>query len=379
MRRRGRGNTTSGGLPALYADWMDQLLGEPIPEETEATCSDCAMCVGRGERPPAGKFFFDPLVKCCSFLPVLPNFLVGRILADRGAGAAGARRSVAARIGARVAVTPLGLARSAKYALLYEHGSRGFGQSRTLRCPHFVEQGGGRCAIWRHREAVCATYFCKHVRGAVGVEFWRSVRHLLGAVERNLAQWCAAELDLGTDVLRRLFAAAGAPDGKTLDAAELDDKADTAAYMSVWGKWAGHERHFYTECARRVKDLPWKDVTALCGPEVRVNARLACETHARLMATKLPLALRVGTLNVFHLDAESACVSAYSGTDPLELPTPLLSLLHYFDGRPTREALAAMAGKENIALGDGLVRKLADFHVLVDPEHGPPPDGAGPG
>jgi hypothetical protein len=30
-------------LPPTYAGWIGQLLQAPIPEETEATCSDCAM------------------------------------------------------------------------------------------------------------------------------------------------------------------------------------------------------------------------------------------------------------------------------------------------------------------------------------------------
>ena len=64
-----------------------------------------------------------------------------------------------------VGVTPLGLARPPVQHLLYRHGrERGFGQSVALLCPHYLGDSGG-CGIWRHRNGVCATWFCKHTRG----------------------------------------------------------------------------------------------------------------------------------------------------------------------------------------------------------------------
>jgi hypothetical protein len=377
MRHKIAKGAAGGSLPSLYAGWMAALLAGPIPQETEATCSDCAMCVGRDERRTAGRVFFDPMVKCCSFMPVLPNFLVGRILSDAGPGAARARSSVEARIQERLAVTPLGLDRPAKYDLLYEHGSAGFGQSRTLRCPHFVEPGGGRCAIWRHREAVCATYFCKHVRGSVGMDFWHSVRRLLGAVEADLARWCVAELEVGTDVLQSLFPSGDAAAGDPLGAADLDNRPDPAAYERLWGKWAGRERSFYARCARLVHDLSWQQVVAICAPTVRILGRVTRAAYERLMSQGLPPAVRAGSLHIIHLNAADAGVVAYRGEDPVQLPTTLLNVLHYFDGRPTREAIAAIARKENVELEDGLVRKLADFQVLVEPGTNPPANAGG--
>lgn len=34
---------SSEPLPALYAGWLEDLLGAPIPRESRATCDDCAM------------------------------------------------------------------------------------------------------------------------------------------------------------------------------------------------------------------------------------------------------------------------------------------------------------------------------------------------
>lgn len=116
--------------------------------------------------------FFDPQVKCCTYLPELPNFLVGRILADEDPALAVGRATVEKRLQAGVAVTPLGLDRTPFYDLLYQHADTAFGRSHTLRCPHYIEEGG-LCGIWQHRNSVCATWFCKHVRGAMGFRFWK--------------------------------------------------------------------------------------------------------------------------------------------------------------------------------------------------------------
>jgi hypothetical protein len=163
----------SSTLPPLYAAWMHQMLAGPIPEETQATCANCAMCAKAGDPPANSTLFFHPQVKCCTYLPRLPNFLVGRLLADDDPDFAPGRITVEERLQRGVAVTPLGFGRDAVYTLLYQQGANAaFGRSRALRCPHYIEEGG-RCGVWKHRESTCATWFCKHVRGAVGMQFWQ--------------------------------------------------------------------------------------------------------------------------------------------------------------------------------------------------------------
>ncbi|NOT62653.1 MAG: hypothetical protein HOP19_20800, partial [Acidobacteria bacterium] len=86
----------TSSLPPLYAAWVDELLGGAIPPETEATCDDCAMLAP--EIAPRGSAeYFNPATKCCAYVPMLPNFLVGRLLNDRDAAAAQGRATVVAR------------------------------------------------------------------------------------------------------------------------------------------------------------------------------------------------------------------------------------------------------------------------------------------
>jgi hypothetical protein len=68
------------------------------------------------------------------------------------------------------------------------------------------------------------------------------------------------------------------------------------------------------------------------------------------------------------MGATSCRVSTYSGLDPLEMPRALFDVLHHFDGRPTEEVTGAIAREGGPRLTTGLVRKLADFSVLVADE-----------
>jgi hypothetical protein len=218
-------------LPPLYAGWIGELLDGPLPPEPEATCERCAMLPADGRRATEG-LYFHPEVKCCTYVPALPNFLVGRILADDDPALAAGRASVERRIDARAGVSPVGLEPPPVHALLYRaSGEQAFGRSRALRCPHYLESAGGACGIWRHRNGVCSTWFCKHGRGATGQRFWHGLDQLLALIERELARWCLVRLDLDPRTLGRLL-----PRGtdrsqagrESIDAAGIDGRAEEA-------------------------------------------------------------------------------------------------------------------------------------------------------
>jgi hypothetical protein len=360
-------------LPPLYARWMNSLLGEPIPGERRATCDACAMCRPKeapyaaplAEPPGRDDLYFDPGAKCCTYTPTLPNFLVGRILADDDPAMRDGRASMLGRIEGRLAVTPLGVGTPPAEALLYDKGEDAFGRSLALRCPHYVETTG-HCGIWRYRESVCSTWFCKHVRGQVGFAFWRdALLPLLRAVEDAVARWCVLELDIGTDGLEKLVAdPAWTGRSGPLTAAALDRKADESAHRQIWGAWHGRELEFYRLCGERVEALGWGGALALAGANGQALATLTRRAFARLTSEAVPEALTVGEMHIATMGADTSRIVTYSASDPLDVPNLVLALLPTFDGRPTGEALAVIAERTGVALDIGLVRKLADFNVL---------------
>src|SRR5215813_12147647 len=354
----------SSPLPALYAAWMDQMLAGPIPHETDATCDDCAMLSTEGGKAK-DRIFFNPDTKCCTYIPVIPNFLVGRILGDDDPNFATGRATIAERLRAGVAVTPLGLGQPAHFLALYGQSSESlFGRSATLRCPHYLGAEGGRCGIWQHRPAICATWYCKFVRGAVGSEFWQTLNRLLSAVELCLSRWCVLELNIGSEALSYVIPN---PAGQLpkIDPLALDGAVDETAQRKLWGRWAERERDFYCECARLVNQLRWQDVLTIGGPDLKILSQLVREAHARLKSKRSPERLRVGPLQIVSMHEARSWIVAHSPLDPLDLPTKLLEVLPYFDGRPTEDALKAIAAEHGINLDASLVRKLTDFEVLV--------------
>jgi hypothetical protein len=355
-------------LPGLYAAWIADILGGPIPSESEATCSACAMRPG-SECDGAEADFFHADTKCCTYLPELPNFLVGRILADEDPSLSAGKRSVEARLGAGLAVTPLGLGVPPVHRLLYQRSMReGFGRSRALRCPHYVEETGGSCGIWRHRNGVCATWFCKHVRGAVGARFWRQLAQLLGGIEWALARSCVLELGLDAEALEALLVPRGAPEEPGhLTACETDGIADPAASRRLWGDWWGREREFYDRCARLVNRLRWDAVASIAGPDVRALARVAGHGYHALTSQAVAARLVPGPLRVTPIGPEATRVTTYRPYDPLAVPNTVLKVLSYFDGRPTGEVLRRIREATGITLPRALVRKLTDFEILVPP------------
>jgi hypothetical protein len=316
-------------LPPLYAAWMRELLGADVPGEARSTCEDCAM-VPKDPAEPGPRF--DGRIKCCMFLPKLPNFLVGRVLLE---GEPAGVDSVRARIADGAGLSPTGLGIPKPWATRYEAAKSGgrFGQELDLRCPHWVDDAGGRCGIWAHRESVCTTWFCRHERGAVSRHFWNALQQLLDRVEEALAK---------------------------------DNAEALGATGGGWGPWVEDTEGYFEACARRVEDLLWRDVVRIGGFEVRFRARLVKEAWRALQEKGVPPVLQCGRISSAVLPDGRVRVWGYSQYDPLDLAPELAALLPRFDGRPLDDVLAELATAGADALPGGLVFDEARLQELFD-------------
>lgn len=338
-------------LPPLYAGWMLEALGAEIPRESEATCLDCRMCPKEGRVWTALDVHFDSGVKCCTYIPYLPNYLVGGMLGEP---------SVEARIDAKVSVSPMGVGQSkadqARYGVVAE---KEFGRAKDFRCPHYKD---GMCGVWAHRPSVCATWFCRTVRGATGGRFWKSMHRLLTSLEKSLIRWCLLDFDVA--VLERLFphAKAGEPvQSSVADHVLTEPPVTPEAYRAAWGPWEGREREFYRECSRRVQALRWKDVLELGGAEGALLLRLAQEDFRRLLSTELPPVLVPGGFEAVPAEAPNFRFKGYSPYDPIDLPAGFIQFLGNFDGRPTEAIL-------QLGIPRDLLLKIVDFGLVKRPD-----------
>ena len=348
-------------LPPLYAGWIDGFLAGPIPPETDATCDSCAMLPEAGQE--TNDKYFNAETKCCTYLPSLYNFLVGRALLDSDPTMAKGRATVESRVGSGLGISPLGLMPTPAYLLLYDQTTNAFGHAKALRCPHYLTEAGGRCGVWKNRESTCVTWFCKTTRGLTGKAFWRALHELLMWVEKSLAVWCVTQLTVDTDTL---FAVLNVNRKVNPTARELDNQPDTERQRRIWGRWHGRETEFYQECGRLVSDLRWPDIERICGPELAIHTRLTRQAYQKLVAEDVPARLQAA---MFQISVEkNSYVVNVSGYDAMRVSPSVLKVLPYFDGRPTGEIVEDIIAQENLRALPSLLRKLTDFGLLVEVE-----------
>jgi Fe-S-cluster containining protein len=352
-------------LPSLYAAWVHELLQGEVPEEPLATCDNCAMADNGGGLPQVTSLFFHPSLKCCTYLPELANFLVGRVLSDHSPDSAAGRATIEARILKGIAVTPLGLQVDARSRALYSGsiGAGSFGRSHVLRCPHLLENG--RCGIWRHRESVCTTWFCKYQRGALGFEFWQSLRELLKTIEQALALWCLLELDFPDACLQQLLQSSVQSHPHDISIHDLEQQVDPSHQKMIWGEWLGREEELYSCCAHLVDSLTWSDVLAIGGPQLRARTQLLIRSYNALLSSDIPDRLTVGALKLVQISSASVNVSSYSDFDTVKMNRALYEALPFFDGRPVEEARQQIREEKGISVSLAIVRKLIDRRILV--------------
>ncbi|MFK7926813.1 MAG: hypothetical protein AB8H79_01395 [Myxococcota bacterium] len=334
-------------LPEHAASWVRAALGRDPLAETHSTCSTCALCEGGGDgRRPQGRVTTTAQVKCCTYRPALPNYLVGAILSDQEQGSEFGHQSVRTRMTDWPAeLSPLGLFPAVSDPAF-------LGASKEA-CPHLDE---GKCGIWKHRHAVCSTYFCKFERGASGQKAWLALRAMLLAVERSLALWCCVEEGMPPAALSLVAAHSESVPGVTLHPSD--------SMASLWGDRGSDPEAFFRSCHARVKDLSWDQVISATGPAVRALAAAAKAEFDGLQGP-IPNRLKPGRYAVTATSGDGVLAETYSAMDPIGLPMLLLSVLHVFDGRELDVVRQELQEQHGLGLDGDFLRALVDFRVLV--------------
>jgi hypothetical protein len=350
--------STTGPLPPLYARWMAEALSGPIPDETRAECSDCNMTRRPDREPPPVQPFASD-TKCCTYQPELHNFLVGAILADTDKGVAWAKEVIAMRMQRRTGVTPVGIRAEPFKQLVYERivdqSPAAFGRLREIRCPYYLNHDGGRCGVWRHRNSICTTWFCRYERGIVGRVFWKQLLALLRTVEQAVSSWAMLELGIGDDAAAALAQLAQRHEGTVQDAI---DQIPDRLYRRLWGPWFGREAELYKEAARRVHELAWTDVQRIAGPYLKTVEVVVRRAYAELVSTDLPAQVTRAPDVLYQIHPRKPAYVRITARplpyDPLDLPAAVLDRL------PSPGVRAPCTVVED----DATLRRLLDYGVL---------------
>lgn len=342
---------SEAALPPLYQGWITQVLGEAPPVEHRATCLDCVQCAP--DRPP--EVAFNAATKCCTYVPHLPNFLVGRLLGDADSRLAYGQETLRVRLRRGVGVNPLGLLIHPEESAAYERivKSEGFGRSAELRCPHYIEEGG-LCGIWLHRNAICSTWYCRHDAGDRGFRFWHAVETLLRAVETELSRAAALRVRFG-------------PKALALNAEERA-KALESLDNGDFGGWVSDIENYYITCAEWARCLSWPAVVALAPEVIEPLVAAVQQTHYQL---KVPAVLMdenaiFGPARIIELGSDR-WVTGYHRHAAVKLTGAQFDLLMAFRMGTVR-SLFEQAHAAGVSITPPMVERLRLEDVLVQPE-----------
>jgi hypothetical protein len=321
------------------------------------------MCQKVDAEPKPDALFFRPDTKCCTYHPFLPNYAVGALLSDSRPELEAGRERVREAIAGGLDTKPLGLAPPPTYQPTYAMGAAGFGVSRSLLCPYFDEQSAG-CTVWPYREAVCSTYFCKHVDGAFGAAFWRQVKEYLEVLERVLARYALLELGFEPGPLVSPLFHEKVP----LEAHELDrEPAPPRIREKLWGRWSGREEALYRETHAIVRRLTPADVERLGGIDLTIRLRHIESLHAKLKERKVPERVRRNPAIRVTPDGRTHCtLVTYSQIDPTRLRREVYDLLDYFDGSPLPDVQDRIGTERGVTVSSELLLRLYRHSLLVD-------------
>jgi len=352
-------------LPRVYWNFLPRFFENTIPDETAATCEDCAMGKGKGPGFPGGVYFSKDS-KCCTHYPNLPNYLVGALLSNSSSALEEGRSRIRKTIKSHIGITPYGILRPKKYLLLLKNTEKGFfGRSKSLICP-FYDKKKRKCTIRPFWDATCNTWFCKYTAGEDGREFWLALKRYLNFVEKTLVQYTLYKM--GWNPQKIILPES--PNGP-LTLQEVDDQSpDPETYQDLWKDWVGREEDFYKETFHLISTLTPKEFVNISGISQKIFLEEVKIKQKTLLNPKLPKILkRNPKLQVEKNRDDSYFLIGYSSLDPMEVSKRVYDLLDYFDGRKTnQEVYRLIRNNMGIAMEKDLLTSLYQFRILVGNE-----------
>lgn len=350
-------------LGPVYGKLVDPLFDRPEVVEERATCDNCAMC-DHGQGVQIAIDFFNPESKCCTYYPTLPNFLVGGVFADPSPELEEGRKRLRAIIATRMGVTPQWIAPPRKYTLIsLAARTSSFGRSTKLRCP-FYEPEGGLCTVWKYRENVCSTYYCKYTQGKPGWDFWQALKAYLGHIEVMLSNYAIRSIEpsMREPTHPRL----------QLTLEDLEDRPPgDEEYASYWGSWVGREEEFYVKCYETVGKVQ-RDAFKRFVDDEEKGKNLLNTVRVRWDEMNdrsfVPLHLvRNPKMKDRYVD-DSVVVTSYNPYDSFKMDRDLFDVLAHFDeGRTVEENLQHLRDEHGAELEPALLQYLYTHGVLVRP------------
>ena len=338
-------------LPQLYANLLPDVFGKELHVEIYADCNDCNMC--QPNDVVTDQRFFSSTSKCCTFKPIVPNYLIGGILKDSKK-----ETKIHEYVKSGQKMSPLGYFPTQKelkdYASIIPHD---FGIDDSVICELLDD---GNCSIWQHRNSICSTYFCHYFKGIHGKLFWEDVRDFLQLIEETVAEYCCNKLDIPVDYLKH----ATTNFFINVQEAVQDAPMSTLSDVDKWGKWKGDLSNFFLECERIARTLTPKKLKALNPTKYSVKLAALEKSYTMMTHPTLPTTLKFNpkckiidfddTQTFFYIDRL------------IKLPNVLKEITALFDGnRDSQSIIDQVSNDFNVEINQEYLIHLYEQKILI--------------
>lgn len=271
------------GLPDLYQRLVRALDGDLLREEvreTRATCDNCAMQPAR--RGPRARITYRPDLKCCTFDPWVPNFMVGAMLEDQTLSQAG-HRAIARKLSSIEECTPLGFRASTDFQRRFlRKDEHEFGNREDWLCPYF-DRENQNCGIWRHRGNVCISFFCQSDAGTKGLRFWEEFGDLLHLIELSVMEECLVQLDFSPRQLSELLPLI---DRQTHMMHRRLPAITPAEFKKMWNHY-DDPAEFFRKCYRIAAALSPREIREVVGEAGTRAVQRVHERRAKMIKSRV--------------------------------------------------------------------------------------------
>lgn len=246
-------------LPPIYQNLLPLDLLQQNVVETKATCSSCY----RSKPDRRQKYHYKDNLKCCTYYPFMPNYLIGALLNDKAEEWMPAQKLILEMIGKRKFSIPMGLMATGEYQEKFSSRTEfDFGQKEDLLCPYY-DSNNNQCSVWKYRGSVCLSFFCVSDFKKSGMSYWEILKEYLGYIEMTLAEEVISRLGYNPkEVISQV---------ELLEIYDFDEpwkKENTLSeerFNDFWKNHVSKEKEFYLSAYEVVMKMTKKDFQELLG------------------------------------------------------------------------------------------------------------------
>ena len=235
-------------LPGIYQHLIPREILDFSINEQKANCAHCYMAFHHKKNEKR----YDPKLKCCTYEPFLPNYLIGSLFSDQTTPES-TKGLLRDKIAKRKFALPIGMTAPVKYQLEYQtHREEGFGVNPKWLCSYF-DKTNNNCGIWRNRSAVCTSFFCVSDYGEKGKDFWSNFESYLIFVEMALIEEALVQLDFSPRQVNDCLDFVKRHEGKGWELTDSVVPFDVA--VKLWNGYYNEQEEFYQKTYEFVRSF----------------------------------------------------------------------------------------------------------------------------